>query len=221
MSHIATGWTEPRAVKNKAQRWVLAALLEITAAFPFPIKGIDSDNGAEFINAHLLRYCNDNQITFTPVPAREQERRRARRAEELVGDPSGGGLPPLRQGRRTRAAQPDLRTRPAADQLLLPAAEAYFKTRIGAKVTKKYDTAQTPYQRVMASPHISKKIKTGLTSQYRQLNPAQIRRDILAFNDELLDLVKAKHQPTQSPVTPPPPPRVSSREATTRRSRAS
>ena len=52
-------------MKNKAQRWVLAALLEITAAFPFPIRGIDSVNGAEFINAHLLRYCSDNQITFT------------------------------------------------------------------------------------------------------------------------------------------------------------
>ena len=50
---------------------------------------------------------------------------------------------------------------------------------------------------------------------------AQIRRDILALNDRLLDLVKAKHQPRQLPVTPPPTPRASSREATTRRSRAS
>jgi len=88
-------------------------------------------------------------------------------------------------------------------------------------VTKKYDPAQTPYQRVMASPHVSKKIKTALTRQYRQLNPAQIRRDILALNDELLDLVKAKHQPSQLPVTLPPAPRATSREATTRRSRAS
>ena len=65
VTDIATGWTEPRAVKNKAQRWVFAALLEISAAFPFPIRGIDSDNGSEFINAHLLRYCDQNKITFT------------------------------------------------------------------------------------------------------------------------------------------------------------
>ena len=52
-------------MKNKAQRWVFAALLEISAAFPFPIRGIDSDNGSEPINAHLLRYCDDNKITFT------------------------------------------------------------------------------------------------------------------------------------------------------------
>jgi len=52
-------------VRNKAQKWVFAALLEITAAFPFPIKGIDSDNGSEFINTHLLRYRQANKITFT------------------------------------------------------------------------------------------------------------------------------------------------------------
>ncbi len=62
---IATGWTETRAVPNKAQKWVFAALLQITAAFPFPIVGIDSDNGSEFTNAHLLRYCEQSKITFT------------------------------------------------------------------------------------------------------------------------------------------------------------
>jgi hypothetical protein len=102
-----------------------------------------------------------------------------------------------------------------------PQQKLVSKTRIGAKVTKKYDRAQTPYQRLLASLHVTKKIKTELTRQYRSLNPAQIRRDILALNDRLLDLVKAKHQPAQLPVTPPPAPRASSREATNRRSRAS
>lgn len=50
VTDIATGWTENRSVRNKAQKWVFAALLEIKAMFPFPIIGIDSDNGSEFIN---------------------------------------------------------------------------------------------------------------------------------------------------------------------------
>jgi hypothetical protein len=62
---IRTTWTETRAVKNKAQKWVFAARMDIAEAFPFPIKGIDSDNGSEFINDHLLRYCTAQQITFT------------------------------------------------------------------------------------------------------------------------------------------------------------
>lgn len=95
------------------------------------------------------------------------------------------------------------------------------KTRIGAKVIKKYDLAQPPYQRVLAGPHISEKIKTTLTRQYRSLKPAQIRRDILTLNDQLLELVEAKGQPSQIPLDPPPIPRASTSEATTPRSRAS
>lgn len=52
-------------MKNKAQKWVFAALVDITETFPFPVKGIDSDNGGEFINGHLLRWCNYQKVTFT------------------------------------------------------------------------------------------------------------------------------------------------------------
>ena len=221
VTDIATGWTEPRAVKNKAQRWVFAALLEISAAFPFPIRGIDSDNGSEFINAHLLRYCDQNKITFT---------------RSRPGNKNDGAHIEQKNWSVVRQAVGYHRYDTAAELALLnqiyalvrlhvnffsPQQKLISKTRIGAKVIKKYDTAQTPYQRVIASPHVTKKIKTTLTRQYRSLNPAQIRRDILALNDQLLELVKAKHQPTQLPVTPPPAPRASSREATTGRSRAS
>jgi hypothetical protein len=221
VTDIATGWTEPRAVKNKAQRWVFAALLEISAAFPFPIRGIDSDNGSEFINAHLLRYCDQNKITFT---------------RSRPGNKNDGAHIEQKNWSVVRQAVGYHRYDTAAELALLnqiyalvrlhvnffsPQQKLISKTRIGAKVIKKYDTAQTPYQRVIASQHVTKKIKATLTRQYRSLNPAQIRRDILALNDQLLELVKAKHQPSQLPVTPPPAPRASASEATTRRSRAS
>ncbi|MGI8987669.1 MAG: integrase catalytic domain-containing protein [Nocardioidaceae bacterium] len=62
---IATGWTENRTVRNNAATWVFAALVELQAQFPFRVLGIDSDNGSEFINHHLLQWCLDHQITFT------------------------------------------------------------------------------------------------------------------------------------------------------------
>jgi hypothetical protein len=62
---VATGWTEPRILPNKAQRWVHEAIDEIAAELPFPLLGLDSDNGAEFINMHLYRYCIERGITFT------------------------------------------------------------------------------------------------------------------------------------------------------------
>src|SRR5699024_3703768 len=65
VTDIATGWTVNRSVPNKAQKWVFDALMHVTNVFPFPIQGIDSDNGGEFINEHLLAYCQDQKITFT------------------------------------------------------------------------------------------------------------------------------------------------------------
>ena len=62
---VASGWTETAAVINKAQVWVFDALKDIRARLPFPLRGIDSDNGSEFINHHLLRYCQKEKITFT------------------------------------------------------------------------------------------------------------------------------------------------------------
>jgi hypothetical protein len=65
ITDIATGWTETLSVKNKAQKWVFAAIKEATSSFPFPILGIDSDNGSEFINWELFRWCEQHQLTFT------------------------------------------------------------------------------------------------------------------------------------------------------------
>ena len=65
MTDVDTAWTETVAVRNKAQRWVLDALTAKLASFPFAILGLDSDNGSEFINHHLLTYCQQHDLTFT------------------------------------------------------------------------------------------------------------------------------------------------------------
>jgi len=65
MVDVTTQWTETVAVPNKAQRWVFEALQRKLPAFPFPILGLDSDNGSEFINHHLFSFCTAQRITFT------------------------------------------------------------------------------------------------------------------------------------------------------------
>ena len=88
-------------------------------------------------------------------------------------------------------------------------------------MTKRYDTARTPYQRTLADPQVTKKAKQKLTRQYETLNPAQIRRDLTALESLLLQHVKAKHPPARLPVKPPPATRAPTHEATKNRSRAS
>lgn len=65
VTDICTGWTENRAVPDKSRASVFAALMYLTKRFPFPVIGIDSDNGSEFINKELLAYCVKQKITFT------------------------------------------------------------------------------------------------------------------------------------------------------------
>jgi hypothetical protein len=62
---IASGWNSSAALKNKAQVWTLEGVEKIRAKLPFPLLGIDSDNGSEFINESLYSYCQEHKITFT------------------------------------------------------------------------------------------------------------------------------------------------------------
>jgi hypothetical protein len=219
VTDIATTWTEPRAVRNKAQKWVFAALTEIVTAFPFDVLGID--NGSEFINDQLLRYCNDNQITFT---------------RSRPGNKNDGAHIEEKNWSVVRQAVGYHRYDTERELLLLnemytllrlqvnffaPHQKLVSKVRDGAKVTKRYDTARTAYQRVLAEENVPQSVKDELTRQCRSLNPAQIRRDIIALSDKLLTLVKAKHQPTPLPSSEPTPTRAKSGEATKPRSRAS
>ena len=64
-SDVCTGWTERRAVQNRASRWITGALDEMRAAVPFPVKHLPPDNGAEFININLYRYCQANRIELS------------------------------------------------------------------------------------------------------------------------------------------------------------
>lgn len=65
VTDIHTGWCETRAIKGKCESNVVDALEDIRRALPFALKAIDSDNGSEFINYHLVRYCQRHAIAFT------------------------------------------------------------------------------------------------------------------------------------------------------------
>jgi len=84
VTDVATGWTECIALRNRGQQVVWAGLVRVRARLPFPLLGIDSDNGVEFINEHLLRYCQQEHLTDQPQSTLQEERPGLCRAEELV-----------------------------------------------------------------------------------------------------------------------------------------
>ena len=197
VTDIATGWTENRAIRNKAQRWVLAALTEIVAGFPFPILGIDSDNGSEFINAHLLTFCQDNEITFTRSrPGNKNDGCHVEQKNWAVVRQSVG------YHRYAGEVQVDLLNGIYAllrDQInfFAPQQKLIEKTRHGAKVTKKHDTAKTPFQRVCVDPTIDIVDKNTLHGHYLTLNPAATRREIHALSNALATETTRTYFPTK------------------------
>lgn len=183
---VATRWTETRAVKNKAQKWVFEALKHIIARFPFPIKGMDSDNGSEFINNHLVRFCAQNSITFT-------RSRAYRKNDSCYVEQKNWSVVRRTVGyaRYTTDAQVMLlneiyETLRLYTNYFQPVMVLTSKERKGSKVTKHYDAPKTPYQRVMASPYVSQEVKDLLTNEYQTLNPARLKRRLLALTRLLL-----------------------------------
>ena len=75
LTDVAIGWTECLPLMHRREVPVLAALQRVRTLFPFPILGIDTDNGGEFINEVMVAYCEQEQITFTrgrPYQKRDQ-----------------------------------------------------------------------------------------------------------------------------------------------------
>ncbi len=216
VTDIATGWTENRSVRNKAQRWVFAALMDIRDHLPFPLLGIDSDNGSEFINHHLFAWCTEHQVTFTRSRSGNKndgahvEQKNWTQVRQIAGYHRYDTAAELELLNRIWTRQTDL------TNFFYPQQKLIAKERIGAKVIKKYDTATTPHRRATVAVTVTKKTKTALTRRYIKINPAAAQREIQALTDQLLTLTLAKKAPRTQPTI-----RAKSDEATNQATRAS
>jgi hypothetical protein len=221
VTDIATGWTENRSVPNKARKWVIAALEDIGGIMPFPIIGVDSDNGSEFINYNLLHWCEQRQITFT---------------RSRSGNSNDGAHVEQKNWAVVRTVVGYHRYDTAAELLLLnkiwvlqSQMTNYFlaqqklvsKVRDGAKVTKTYDLPTTPHRRAGRHPQVSKEDKTIMDDVLDGLNPAAIQRQIQARTAELLTLTTTKSAAARKPSVQGPSPRASTHESTKPARRAS
>jgi hypothetical protein len=189
---VATGWTEMRILRTKAQRWVLEALADICTTLPFPLLGLDSDNGGEFINTELYRFCEGEGITFTRSrPYRKNDNCFVEQKNWPVVRQQVGYLRYDTPEELQTLAELYRHLRPYVN-FFQPQMHLMAKTRAGAKVRKTFDRARTPYQRVLESQDVAEETKAALRETYLELNPAQLKRDIIRCQDRLLELAKIK-----------------------------
>lgn len=218
VTDIATGWTENRSVPSKFCKQVLAALDDIATSMPFPILGVDSDNGCEFINVYLLIWCRKRKITFTRSRPEHKndncyvEQKNWAVVRKVVGYHRYDTAAELLLLNKIWHLQSKL------TNYFYPQQKLVSKIRDGAKVSKKYDTATTPFRRTMAHQNTTDHCKTVLNDTYAAINPAAVQRQTQALSSELLTLTTSKAGPK---IKAPVPSRASSNEATNQTSRAS
>lgn len=177
MTDIRTGWTECVAVPNRGQITVCDAIETGRRRLPFPLLGIDSDNGGEFINHFLKKYCDERSITFTrcrPYKKNDQchvEQKNGAVVRPLVGYARYEGV----------EAAAHLNRLYALHRLCLnhfqPSMKLIEKTRVGARVKKIYDAPKTPFARLVETIEDKDRQET-LRKRHQTLNPAQLRRDL-------------------------------------------
>jgi integrase-like protein len=192
VTDIATGWTECVAVANRDQESVRAALEVARGRLLFPLKGIDSDNGSEFINRHLQRYCTRERLTFTrcrPYHKDDQahvEEKNWHVVRQLIGYDRYEGAEATAQLNRIYA-------------LLhlyvngyLPTMKLIGKEREGAHVHKRYDQARTPYRRALEAGVVSAEQQASFAAALTERGPLTLRRQIERELDRLWDLAVGK-----------------------------
>jgi hypothetical protein len=182
---VSTGWTECLAVLPRNQHTVFEAIQLMRTSLPFALLGIDSDNGSEFINDLLFHYCQYQKITFTrsrPYQKNDQahvEQKNWSVVRRLIGYDRF----------ETQAHYLCLQDIYADLRLYInffqPVLKLIAKEHLDNKVIKRYDTAATPYQRILLSNFVPLEVKARLTNLYVQLNPVQLRATI----DRKVDLL--------------------------------
>ena len=190
---VASGWTECLPVKGKGQTRVKSSVHRMRLRIPFDLLGVDSDNGSEFINHYFATYCDKEEITFT-------KSRPYKKNDSCYVEQKNGNVVRQVVGYDRYTSEKAYK---CLDRLYLvlrlyinffqPTMKLISKTRHGAKVHKVYDTAKTPYQRLLDSGTLPESKQQELTSIYTYLNPVHLLKDIQDNQEALCKL--ANHNP--------------------------
>ena len=187
---VFSGWTECVPVWGKGQQRVRSAVHRMRQSLPFPLLGVDSDNGSEFINQCFYSYCHQEKITFTRSRAYKKndschvEQKNGNVVRRLVGY----------DRYMSRAAYQCLERLYHSVRLYVnffqPTMKLLDKTRNGAKVHKVYETAQTPYQRLLRAGVLTESKNAELAATYSGLNPVTLLKQINANLEQLWRLAE-------------------------------
>ena len=202
LTDIATGWTECIALVVRHATLVVDAVDMLAGSLPFPILGIDVDNGSEFINDALLAFCESKAIALTrgrPHHKNDQawiEQKNGAIVRKMIGYGRLEGL----------AAAKALTRLYSASRLFVnffqPSFKLASKTRVGSRIIKRYHPPATPCARLLASNAIPESVKEHLRNAAASLDPLKLLEEIRVMQDHLARVAsgEVRHVPPHRSV---------------------
>ena len=199
---VFSGWIELRPTLNKAHTWIHKSLGDIKESLPFPFLGMDSDNGAEFINNALLKWANEQGIQFTRSrPYRKNdncyvEQKNFSCVRNFVG-----------YHRFSSVAQCDAlytlyRCLCPLLNYFIPTQKLLSKTRVGSKIKKVYDkNVVSPFQRLLASADLSDEHKAELSRRFECYDPVILQQEVHDAVAALMSLTRTRELDGLKPHT--------------------
>ncbi len=181
---IATTWTETVAVLGKKEGEILAALSEVREFLPFPLLGLDTDNGSEFLNWTLASWCEEHSIKFT------RGREGVKNDQAHVEEKNGSVVRRLVGYDRYEGVESWqlLSTLYRISRLYInyfqPTMKLERKSRDGARIYRKYEKAKTPFERVLMSSAVPEARKEELRREFEQLDPVLLLSEIDRMQNE-------------------------------------
>ena len=188
ITDIASGWTECAALAVREGTLVVQGVNRLRGLLPFRLLGLDTDNGSEFLNETMLAYCREQSIEFTrsrPYRKNDQawvEQKNGAVVRRLVGYDRLEGLPAAEALTRLYA------TSRLFVNFFQPCFKLASKTRVGARVEKRYHPPATPCARLLASDAVPEAIKERLRSLAATLDPVRLLDEIRATQQHIAKL---------------------------------
>jgi hypothetical protein len=185
LTDIATGWTECMPVVLREGALVVDAIARARTLFPFPLRGVDFDNDSAFMNETVVAWCRENSLEVTRARAYRKndqawvEQKNGAIVRRLVGYGRFEGV---------RSAQALARLYAAArlhTNLVQPSFKLKTKTRVGARMIKRYHDPVSPAARVLAHPDVAEELKNSLRALQAIIDPVLLLAEMRAAQEEL------------------------------------
>jgi hypothetical protein len=198
VTDVCTQWTEERALKNKAFRWVKEAMNDIVLRLPVPLKGIDSDNGSEFINLAMKQWCEERSVTFTR--SRSYHKNDNCYVEQKNGDVvrKTVGYSRIEDDAALNALKAVYRVLNPMLNYFYPCMKLIDKKRVDGKIKRIYEkTARTPFERIIERGDVLQKVKRKLIKTKAGLNIVGLQDSLDRAIDNLMRIIQNKYKSDQ------------------------